>query len=147
MRFMLFVKANEESEAGVMPSAELIEAMMKFNEEMAKAGILLALDGLKPSSKGARVTFSGDERTVVDGPFAESKELVAGYWIIDVKSLDEAIAWAKRAPNPMPGQEGVIEVRPVAGPEDIGTENAKLEAGAIGDLEKRMEENRKRETT
>jgi hypothetical protein len=101
MRFMVIVKATEDSEAGIMPSEELLTAMMKYNEELVKAGIMLAGDGLHPSSKGARVHFSGDKRTVIDGPFAETKELIAGYWIWQVRSLDEAIEWVKRCPNPM----------------------------------------------
>ena len=119
MRFMLLVKANKDSEAGVMPSAELLTEMGKFNEELIKAGVLLAGEGLHPSSKGARVRFSGKKRTVVDGPFAETKELVAGFWLIQVKSLDEAIEWVKRVPNPT-GEESEIEIRQVFSPEDFG---------------------------
>ncbi len=119
-RFMLIVKASEDSEAGVLPSTELFDAMGKYNEELAKAGVMLAGDGLQPSSKGARVKFQGDKRTVVDGPFAETKELIAGFWIIDVKSKEEAIEWVKRAPNPMPGTEGVIEIRPFYESDDFG---------------------------
>ena len=126
MRFMVFVKASKESEAGVMPSADLLTAMGKFNEELAKAGVLLAADGLKPSSKGARVRFSGANRTVLDGPFAETKELVAGYWIWQVKSLAEAIEWAKRCPNPMPGDSD-IEIRQIFEAEDFGPELAEAE--------------------
>ena len=100
MRFMMIVKASRDSEAGKMPSEELLTAMGKYNQELMKAGVLLDLSGLQPSSKGARVIFSGSKKTVVDGPFTESKELIAGYWIIQVKSLEEAIEWAKRAPNP-----------------------------------------------
>jgi len=121
MRVMVFVKASEESEAGVMPSEELLSEMMEFNEELVKAGVMLAGDGLHPSSKGARVQFSASERKVIDGPFAESKELVAGYWLWQVKSLEEAIEWVKRAPNPGPG-ESVIEIRPVLEPDDFGDE-------------------------
>src|SRR4026207_705877 len=102
MRFMVMVKATKDSEAGVMPSTELLTAMGKYNEELVKAGVMLAGEGLHPSSKGARVRFSGDERTVIDGPFAETKELIAGYWIWQVKSKEEAIEWLKRCPNPMP---------------------------------------------
>src|SRR5687767_9354831 len=109
MRFMLMVKATKDSEAGVMPSAELLSEMGKFNDELVKAGVLLAGEGLHPSSKGARVRFSGSKRTVIDGPFAETKELVAGFWLIQVKSLQEAIEWVKRVPNPMPGEESEIE--------------------------------------
>jgi len=121
MRFMIIVKATKESEAGVMPSMQLLTDMGKFNEELAKAGVLLAGDGLQPSSKGARVRFSGKKRTVVDGPFAETKELVAGFWIWQVKSKQEAIDWVKRCPNPMPG-DSEIEIRQLFEPEDFGAE-------------------------
>ena len=120
MRFMVIVKADKDSEAGVMPTEELIVAMGKYNEELEKAGVLLAGEGLLPSSKGARVRFSGQSRSVIDGPFAETKELVAGFWLIQVKSLAEAIEWVKRAPNPMPGKESEIEIRQVAESEDFG---------------------------
>jgi hypothetical protein len=119
MRFMVIVKATKDSEAGIMPSEELLTAMMKYNEELVKAGIMLAGDGLQPSSKGARVHFDGPNRTVVDGPFAETKELVAGYWIWQVRSLDEAIEWVKRCPNPMPGPSE-IEIRPLFEMDDFG---------------------------
>jgi hypothetical protein len=119
MRFMVIVKATKESEAGVMPSTELLTAMGKFNEELVKAGIMLAGDGLHPSSKGVRVRFSGPKRTVIDGPFAETKELIAGYWIWQVRSLDEAIEWLKRCPNPM-NEESDIEIRQVFEAEDFG---------------------------
>ena len=119
MRFMVIVKATEDSEAGMMPSEELLTAMMKYNEELVKAGIMLAGDGLQPSSKGARVQFEGPKRTVVDGPFAETKELVAGYWIWQVRSLDEAIEWVKRCPNPMEG-ESEIEIRQIFDMDDFG---------------------------
>ena len=119
MRFMLLVKASAESEAGVLPSEELLTAMSKYNEELVKAGILIDANGLQASSKGARVKFSGDKRTVVDGPFAEAKELIAGYWVVEVKSKEEAIEWVKRCPNPMDG-ESEIEIRQVFGPEDFG---------------------------
>ncbi|WP_269859434.1 YciI family protein [Streptomyces sp. RPT161] len=109
MRFMMIVKASEDSEAGVLPSKELLAAMGKYNEELAKAGVLLAADGLQASSKGARVSFSGAKRTVTDGPFAETKELIAGFWIIQAKSLDEAVEWAGRVPF----EEGEVEVRQV----------------------------------
>jgi hypothetical protein len=118
MRFMAIVKASESSEAGEMPSPELLEEMGKFNEELVKAGVMLAGDGLQPSSKGARVVFSGPERKVIDGPFAETKELVAGYWILEVASLEEAVEWMKRAPNPMV-EESQIEIRQVFEPEDF----------------------------
>jgi hypothetical protein len=121
MRFMAIIKATEDSEAGVMPSEELLTEMGKFNEELVKAGVMLAGDGLHPSSKGARIQFSGDKRTVIDGPFAEAKELIAGYWIWQVKSKEEAIEWAKRCPNPMPG-EGELELRQVFEAEDFGDE-------------------------
>ena len=119
MRFMVIVKATPDSEAGVMPSEALLTAMGKYNEELAKAGILLAGEGLQPSSKGARVRFSGPKRTVIDGPFAETKELVAGFWMWKVKSKEEAIEWVKRCPNPMPG-ESEIEIRQVFEAEDFG---------------------------
>ena len=121
MRFMIIVKATKDSEAGVMPGEQLLTEMGKFNEELAKAGILLAGDGLQPSSKGARVRFSGKKRTVIDGPFAETKELVAGYWIWQVKSKQEAIEWVKRCPNPMPGDSD-IEIRQLFEAEDFGAE-------------------------
>lgn len=121
MRFMVIVKATQESEAGIMPSQELITAMDNFNEELVKAGIFLAGEGLQPSSKGVRVRFSGDKRTVVNGPFAESKELIAGFWLWQVKSLEEAIEWVKRCPNPMPG-DSEIEIRRVFEADDFGAE-------------------------
>lgn len=119
MRFMVIVKASKDSEAGVLPSQELLAAMGKFNEELIKAGVMLAGEGLQASSKGARVKFSGNKRTVVDGPFAETKELVAGFWLWQCKSLAEAIDWVKRCPNPT-GEEGVIEIRQVFEAEDFG---------------------------
>jgi hypothetical protein len=119
MRFMVIVKATEDSEAGILPSEELLTAMMKYNEELVKAGIMLAGDGLQPSSKGVRVAFDGPKRTVIDGPFAETKELVAGYWIWRVQSLEEAVEWAKRCPNPT-GAEGELEIRPIFEAEDFG---------------------------
>jgi hypothetical protein len=122
MRFMVMVKATKNSEAGVLPSEELLAEMGKFNEELAKAGVMLAGEGLHPSSKGARVKISGDKRTVVDGPFAETKELVAGFWLLDVKSKEEAIEWVKRCPDPMPGEESEIEIRQVFEAEDFGDE-------------------------
>ncbi len=121
MRVMVMVKATKDSEAGVMPSTELLAAMGKFNEELVKAGVMLAGEGLKPSSKGARVKFSGSQRTVVDGPFAETKELVAGFWLWQVRSMDEAIEWVKRCPNPMPGNSE-LEIRQVFEAEDFGPE-------------------------
>jgi hypothetical protein len=119
MRFMVIVKATPESEAGELPSTELLEAMGKYNEELAKAGIMLAGEGLHPSSKGARVRFKGSERSVVDGPFAETKELIAGFWLWEVRSMDEAIEWVKRCPNPMEG-ESEIEIRQVFETDDFG---------------------------
>jgi hypothetical protein len=116
------VKATENSEAGVMPSHELLAEMGKYNEELAKAGVLLAGEGLHPSSKGARVKFSGGKRTVVDGPFAETKELIAGFWLIQAKSKEEAIEWVKRCPDPMPGEEAEIEIRQVYEADDFGQE-------------------------
>jgi hypothetical protein len=122
MRFMIIVKASKDSEAGKMPSRELLEAMGKYNEELVKAGIMLAGEGLQPSSKGARVRFSGDKRIVTDGPFTETKELIAGFWLWQVKSKEEAIAWVKRCPNPMPGTEAEIEIRQVFEAADFGAE-------------------------
>ena len=121
MKVMVLVKATQDSEAGVMPSEQLLTEMGNYNEALVKAGILLAADGLHPSSKGARVQFSGANRTVTDGPFTETKELVAGFWIWQVKSMDEAIAWVKRCPNPMPG-DSEIEIRPIFEMEDLGAE-------------------------
>ena len=121
MRFMILVKADKNSEAGVMPSEKLLADMGKFNEELVKAGIMLAGEGLHPSSKGARVQFSGNKRTVIDGPFAETKELIAGYWLWQCKSKQEAIDWVKRCPNPT-GAESEIEIRQVFDAEDFGAE-------------------------
>jgi hypothetical protein len=119
---MIIIKASQDSEAGVMPSQELLTAMGNYNEELVKAGIMLAGEGLHPSSKGARVKFSGDQRTVIDGPFIETKELIAGFWLWKVKSREEAIEWVKRCPNPMPGTEAEIEIRQVFEAEDFGAE-------------------------
>jgi hypothetical protein len=119
MRVMVIVKASKESEAGVMPSTELLTAMGKFNEELVKAGVMLAGEGLKASSAGKRVLFSGAKRTVIDGPFAETKELVAGFWLWQVKSLEEAVEWLKRCPNPHPS-DSIVEIRPVFELEDFG---------------------------
>jgi hypothetical protein len=119
MRFMVIVKANKDSEAGVMPSEQMLADMMKYNEELVKAGVMLAGEGLHPSSKGARVRFSGSKRTVVDGPFTEAKELIAGYWLFQVKSKEECIEWVKRCPNPMEG-ESEIEIRQVFEATDFG---------------------------
>jgi hypothetical protein len=121
MRFMVMVRADRNTEAGVMPSERLLAEMGKYNEELMKAGVLLAGEGLQPSSKGARVRFSGPKRTVIDGPFSETKELIAGFWLIQVKSLDEAIEWVKRCPNPLEG-ESEIEIRQVFEAEDFGAE-------------------------
>ena len=121
MRFMILVKASKESEAGVMPSQQLLTEMGKFNEELVKAGVMLAGEGLHPSSKGARVRFSGGKRTVIDGPFAETKELIAGFWIWQVKSKEEAIEWVKRCPNPH-NEETEVEIRQVFEAEDFGAE-------------------------
>ncbi len=122
MRVMVMVKASKASEAGVMPSEKMLAEMGKFNEELVKAGVMLAGDGLHPSSKGKRVVFGGGKKTVVDGPFAETKELVAGFWIWQVKSMDEALEWLRRCPDPMPGEESEIEVRPIFEAEDFGKE-------------------------
>ncbi len=119
MRVMVIVKATADSEAGVMPPTELFEQMGRYNEELVKAGIMLAGEGLKPSSFGKRVRFSGANRTVIDGPFAETKELIAGYWMWQVRSMDEAIEWARRCPNPMPGDSD-LEIRPIFEAEDFG---------------------------
>jgi hypothetical protein len=119
---MILVKASKDSEAGKMPGEELLAAMGKYNEELVKAGVMLAGEGLQPSSKGARVRFSGERRTVIDGPFTETKELIAGFWLWQVKSRQEAIDWVKRCPNPMPGTEAEIEIRQVFEAEDFGAE-------------------------
>jgi hypothetical protein len=121
MRFMVIVKANANTEDGQLPSTEMLAAMGKYNEELVKAGVMLAGEGLQPSSKGARIVFSGSKRTVVDGPFAETKELIAGFWLWQCRSIDEAIEWAKRCPNPT-GEESVLEIRQVFEQEDFGAE-------------------------
>jgi hypothetical protein len=144
MRFMVMVKANKESEAGVMPDEKLLAAMGKYNEELVKAGVMLAGEGLHPSSKGARVRFSGNQRTVIDGPFSETKELVAGFWLFQVKSLDEAIEWVKRSPNPFPDGDSEIEIRQVFEADDFGEEftpELRRQEERIG---KQMAENAKR---
>ena len=120
MRFMVLVKATKDSEAGVLPDEKLLTEMGKFNEELVKAGVMLAGDGLHPSSKGKRVRFAGGKKSVIDGPFAETKELIAGFWIWQVKSMEEAVEWARRCPDPMPGEEAEIELRPVFEVEDFG---------------------------
>lgn len=122
MRVMVIVKATENSEAGVMPSEKMLADMLEFNEELVKAGVMLAGEGLRPSNKGKRVRFAGGTKTVVDGPFTETKELVAGYWIWQVKSIDEAVEWVRRCPDPMPGEESEIEIRPIFEAEDFGKE-------------------------
>lgn len=139
MKFMIIVKANKESEAGKMPSEELLSAMGKYNDELMKAGVLLDLAGLQPSSKGARILFSEGKRKVIDGPFVETKELIAGYWIIQVKSREEAIEWAKRVPAPHgEGQEGEIEIRQFFELDDFGSSEAVDRARELGkQLEKK----------
>jgi hypothetical protein len=122
MKVMVIVKATKNSEAGVMPSEQLLSAMGKYNEQLVKAGVMLAGDGLKPSVQGKRIKFSGGKRTVVDGPFAETKELIAGYWIWQVRSMEEAVEWARRCPDPMPGEDAELEIRPVFEAEDFGAE-------------------------
>lgn len=137
MKVMVIIKATAESEAGKMPSTELLEAMGKYNEQLAAAGILVAGEGLKPSSQGVRVRFSGDSRTVTDGPFSETKELVAGYWVWEVASLQEAIDWVKRCPNPMESDSDV-EIRPLYGLEDFA------ESDPTGELRKAEQELREK---
>jgi hypothetical protein len=122
MRVMVMIKANEQSERGEMPSEKLLAEMTAYNEELVKAGVMLAGEGLHPSSKGVRVAFKGDERKVIDGPFAETKELLAGYWVLQVRSLDEAVEWVKRIPSPDDDQEAIVEIRPVFEMEDFGDE-------------------------
>ena len=122
MKFMVIVKASAASEAGIMPSEKLFTDMGNFNEELVKAGVMLAGEGLHPSSKGARIRFNGNQRTVIDGPFTETKELVAGFWLIEVGSKEEAIEWFKRCPNPHEGVESEIEIRQIFGPDDFGTD-------------------------
>jgi hypothetical protein len=122
MRFMVLVKANKDSEAGVLPDQKILTAMGKYNEELVKAGVMLAGEGLRPSSHGKRVNFSGGKKTVIDGPFTETKELIAGFWLWQVKSMEEALEWLRRCPDPMPGEESVIEIRPVFEADDFGKE-------------------------
>ncbi len=122
MRVMVIIKATKNSEAGVMPSEKLLAEMGRFNEELVKAGVILAGEGLHPSSRGKRVRFSGGKKSVVDGPFPETKELIAGYWLWQVKSMEEAVEWVRRCPDPMPGEESEIELRPVFEAEDFGNE-------------------------
>jgi hypothetical protein len=144
MRVMAIVKASRDSEAGVMPSEQMLTEMGKFNEELVNAGIMLAGEGLKPSSQGKRVRFAGSKRTVIDGPFAETKELIAGFWILQVKSMDEAVEWIRRCPNPMPGTESEIEIRPIFETEDFAEQDP---SGEIRAQEHRLraqsEKNRK----
>jgi hypothetical protein len=143
MRVMVIVKATKNSEAGILPSEKLLTEMGKFNEELVKSGILLAGEGLHPSSKGKRVTFAGGKRAVIDGPFAETKELVAGFWLWQVKSMDEAVEWVKRCPDPMPGEEAVIEIRPLFEADDFAASDP---SGTLrqkeADLRKRVESRR-----
>ena len=122
MKVMVIVKATKNSEAGVMPSATLLTEMAKYNEELVKAGIMLAGEGLHPSAKGKRIWFSGNNRTVVDGPFTETKELVAGYWVWQVRTMEEAVEWARRCPDPMPGEDAELEIRPIFEADDFGKE-------------------------
>ena len=122
MKVMVIVKATENTEAGVMPSETLLRELGAFNEELVKAGIMLAGEGLHPSTKGKRIRFSGGKRTVVDGPFAETKELIAGYWVWQVRSMEEAVDWARRCPDPMPGEDAELEIRPIFEAEDFGKE-------------------------
>jgi hypothetical protein len=122
MKVMVIVKATKNSEAGLMPSETLLAEMGKYNEELVNAGIMLAGEGLHPSSRGKRIRFSGSQRTVTDGPFAESKELIAGFWLWQVRSMEEAVEWARRCPDPMPGEEGELEIRPIFEAEDFGAE-------------------------
>ena len=122
MRVMVIVKGTPNSEAGQMPSEELLAKMGRFNEELVRAGVMLAGEGLHPSDKGKRIRFAGGKKTVIDGPFAETKELVAGFWLWQVKSMDEAVAWARRCPDPMPGEDAELEIRPVFEAEDFGAE-------------------------
>jgi hypothetical protein len=144
MRFMVMVKATKDSEAGVLPDEKLLADMGKFNEELAKAGVMLAGEGLQPSSKGARVRFSGAKRTVIDGPFTETKELIAGYWVWQVKSREEAIDWVKRCPNPFPGIDSEIEIRQVFEAEDFGAEFTPELRAQEARLAKEMAANAKR---
>ena len=144
MRFIVMVRANKESEAGVMPSEQMLAEMGRYNEELVRAGVLLGAEGLHPSSKGARVKFSGTKRRVVDGPFTETKELIAGFWIFQVKSLDEAIEWVKRCPNPFPEGESEIEIRQVFEPEDFGAEFTPELRQQEAEIGRQMAQNAKR---
>ena len=133
MRCMVIVKASRDSEAGVMPSEQLLTEMGKYNEELVKAGVMLAGEGLHPSSKGKRVQFEGSKRSVIDGPFAETKELIAGFWLWNVRSMEEAVEWVKRMPNPMPGTEPEVEIRPVYESEDFAASDPSGEIRAQED--------------
>jgi hypothetical protein len=144
---MVIVKATKTSEAGAMPSEKLLADMGRFNEELVKAGVMLAMDGLHPSRKGKRVRFSGGKKTVVDGPFVETKELIAGYWIWQVKSMDEAVEWVRRCPDPMPGEEAEIEIRPVFESEDFGKEFTPELRAQEDRLRAEMERRRERPST
>jgi hypothetical protein len=140
---MVIVKATKNSEAGLMPGEELLAKMGKFNEQLVQAGVMLAGEGLHASSKGKRVILSSSKKTVIDGPFAETKELIAGFWLWQVKNMDEALEWARRCPDPMPGEEGILEIRPVFEPDDFG-ENLTPELRAEEErLRARMEAQRK----
>ena len=143
MRFMVIVKATKSSEAGELPDEKLLRDMGNYNEELSKAGVMLAGEGLQPSSKGARVRFSGTKRTVIDGPFSETKELIAGFWLIQAKSKEEAIEWVKRAPNPSPGTESEIEIRQVFEADDFGAEFTPELREAEARLAPQMSENAK----
>ncbi len=140
MRFMVIVKANEDSEAGVLPTPDEFETMGKFNEELVDAGVLLAADGLQASAKGARIYFEGDKRTVVDGPFAETKELIAGYWLVEMKSLEECVEWFRRCPCPSRSGETNIEIRRVFEAEDFGENFTPERQAAVEDLRARAAE-------
>jgi hypothetical protein len=150
MRVMVIVKATANSEAGVMPQEELMAAMGAYNEELVKAGVMLGGEGLHPSAKGKRILFSGGRRSVVDGPFAETKELIAGYWLWQVRSMEEALEWARRCPDPMPGEEAVLEIRPVFEAEDFGAEFTpelrEQEERLREEVERRQEATRRLET-
>jgi hypothetical protein len=145
MRFMMLMYPDKSAEQGTMPDEKLIHAMMKYNEDLTKAGVLLSLDGLHPSSKGARIRFKGNEkRTVIDGPFTESKELIGGYWIIQVKSKEEAVEWAKRVPSPESAGEGMIELRQIFEMSDFGPDLVEKEAGLVKEIEAGLAKNAKR---
>jgi hypothetical protein len=143
MKVMVIVKATQNSEAGVMPSEQLLADMGKYNEDLVKAGIMLAGDGLHPSAKGKRIRFSGGRRTVVDGPFAETKELIAGYWIWQVRSMDEAVEWARRCPDPMPGEDAELEIRPIFEADDFGEAFTPELRAREEDLRRELERNTK----